>query len=156
MLRWVVLSEVSRFCSIEAETTARGQELQAGWVWPARGAERLLSRRPARAILHGAARDTSLSGRARPGTRSGSVNASQSTSLTLLQRLRAREQDAWKQLLHLYTPLVRAWCQHQGVLGPDADDVVQAPPTWCSRPAGGRRIAQSFFVNLVTLLHLAH
>jgi RNA polymerase sigma-70 factor (ECF subfamily) len=45
--------------------------------------------------------------------------------LTLLQRLRAREQDAWSRLLHLYSPLVRAWCQHQGVQGADADDVTQ-------------------------------
>lgn len=53
------------------------------------------------------------------------VNASEPTSLTLLQRLRAREQDAWSRLLHLYTPLVRAWCHHQGVQGADADDVGQ-------------------------------
>lgn len=28
-------------------------------------------------------------------------------------------------MLHLYTPLVRAWCHHQGVSGADADDVAQ-------------------------------
>ena len=53
------------------------------------------------------------------------MGANQPTSLTLLQGLRAGDQDAWKRLLHLYTPLVRAWCQHQGVVGADADDVVQ-------------------------------
>lgn len=45
--------------------------------------------------------------------------------MTLLQRLRAREQDAWSRMLHLYTPLVRGWCCHQGVQGADADDVAQ-------------------------------
>jgi len=53
------------------------------------------------------------------------VRANQPTSLTLLSRLRAREQDAWDRLLHLYGPLVVAWCRHQGVEGPDADDVTQ-------------------------------
>src|SRR5215510_11946966 len=45
--------------------------------------------------------------------------------MTLLQRLRSREQDAWTRMLHLYTPMVRAWCHHQGVEGADADDVTQ-------------------------------
>jgi len=53
------------------------------------------------------------------------VSANPSTSLTLLQRLRASEQDAWDRLLHLYTPLVRSWCSHQGVRGADSDDLVQ-------------------------------
>lgn len=47
------------------------------------------------------------------------------TSLTLLERLRSREQDAWGRMLHLYAPLVRGWCHHQGVHGADADDVAQ-------------------------------
>ena len=53
------------------------------------------------------------------------MSAGQPTSLTLLQRLRAREQGAWDRMLHLYTPLVRSWCHHQGVQGADADDVMQ-------------------------------
>ena len=53
------------------------------------------------------------------------MSADHPTSLTLLQRLRAREQDAWGRLLQLYTPLVRSWCHHQGVRGADADDLVQ-------------------------------
>jgi RNA polymerase sigma-70 factor (ECF subfamily) len=53
------------------------------------------------------------------------MSAGQPTSVTLLQRLRAGEQGAWERLLHLYTPLVRSWCHHQGVRGADADDVVQ-------------------------------
>lgn len=53
------------------------------------------------------------------------MNAGESTSLTLVQRLRSREQDAWGRMLHLYTPLVHAWCHHQGVHGADADDITQ-------------------------------
>jgi len=53
------------------------------------------------------------------------VTASQPTSLTLLARLRAGEEDAWDRLLHLYGPLARTWCRSQGVQGADADDVTQ-------------------------------
>jgi RNA polymerase sigma-70 factor (ECF subfamily) len=56
---------------------------------------------------------------------SDGVPARDATSLTLLQRLRAGEQSAWGRMLHLYTPLVHAWCRHQGVQGADADDVAQ-------------------------------
>jgi RNA polymerase sigma-70 factor (ECF subfamily) len=47
------------------------------------------------------------------------------TSLTLLQRLRARESDAWQTLVHLYTPLLYHWCARSGLQGADADDVLQ-------------------------------
>lgn len=47
------------------------------------------------------------------------------TSLTLLQRVRNRDEDAWRRLLHLYGPLVLHWCGHRGVAGQDADDVRQ-------------------------------
>src|SRR5262249_61199699 len=47
------------------------------------------------------------------------------TSLTLLERLRANEPDAWRTLVHLYSPLVYYWCARARVLGADADDVVQ-------------------------------
>jgi RNA polymerase sigma-70 factor (ECF subfamily) len=45
--------------------------------------------------------------------------------LTLLQRLRAREPDAWQALVHLYTPLLYHWCARAGLQGADADDVLQ-------------------------------
>jgi RNA polymerase sigma-70 factor, ECF subfamily len=48
-----------------------------------------------------------------------------STSLTLLERVRSRDEDAWRRLLHLYSPLVDRWCAHQGVRGEDLDDVRQ-------------------------------
>jgi RNA polymerase sigma-70 factor (ECF subfamily) len=47
------------------------------------------------------------------------------TSLTLLQRLRANEPEAWRIMVHLYSPLVYHWCGRHGVRGADADDVSQ-------------------------------
>jgi RNA polymerase sigma-70 factor (ECF subfamily) len=47
------------------------------------------------------------------------------TSLTLLQRLRTNEADAWREMVYLYTPLVYRWCAGLGVRGADADDVSQ-------------------------------
>ncbi len=49
----------------------------------------------------------------------------QSTSLTLLQRIRQKRQDAWFQLVYLYTPLVDQWCRGWGVPAADADDLRQ-------------------------------
>jgi RNA polymerase sigma-70 factor (ECF subfamily) len=48
-----------------------------------------------------------------------------STSLTLLERVRGRDEEAWRNLLRLYAPLVERWCGHWGVRGQDADDVRQ-------------------------------
>jgi RNA polymerase sigma-70 factor (ECF subfamily) len=47
------------------------------------------------------------------------------TSLTLLQRLRANEPDAWRTMVRLYTQLVYQWCARSGVRGADAEDVAQ-------------------------------
>jgi RNA polymerase sigma-70 factor (ECF subfamily) len=47
------------------------------------------------------------------------------TSLSLLQRLRNNEQDAWQRLVQLYTPLVRYWCGRWGARGDALDDLVQ-------------------------------
>ena len=49
----------------------------------------------------------------------------QSTSLTLLQRARDRNQEAWKQLHYLYGPLVDAWCGSWGLRGAEVDDIRQ-------------------------------
>jgi RNA polymerase sigma-70 factor (ECF subfamily) len=48
-----------------------------------------------------------------------------STSLTLLQRLRDNDSDAWRVMVQLYTPLVCHWCARGGVRGADAEDVAQ-------------------------------
>jgi RNA polymerase sigma-70 factor (ECF subfamily) len=47
------------------------------------------------------------------------------TSLTLLQRLRENEPEAWSTVVRLSTPLLRHWCARQGVRGADAEDVIQ-------------------------------
>jgi RNA polymerase sigma-70 factor (ECF subfamily) len=47
------------------------------------------------------------------------------TSLTLLERVKANDQQAWQRLVSLYSPLVYHWCARWHVSGADADDVVQ-------------------------------
>ena len=47
------------------------------------------------------------------------------TSVSLLQQARAGDQNAWRQLFRLYTPLVSYWCRKRGVQGADVDDVLQ-------------------------------
>jgi RNA polymerase sigma-70 factor (ECF subfamily) len=50
---------------------------------------------------------------------------SQLTSLSLLERARAQEADAWTRLVDLYSPLVRFWCTRAGLRPDDASDVMQ-------------------------------
>jgi RNA polymerase sigma-70 factor (ECF subfamily) len=47
------------------------------------------------------------------------------TSPTLLERVRGRDEAAWRNLLRLYAPLVDCWCGHWGVRGADVDDIRQ-------------------------------
>lgn len=47
------------------------------------------------------------------------------TSLTLLERARANDPDAWSRLFALYTPIVKYWCFLGGLQETDVDDVVQ-------------------------------
>jgi RNA polymerase sigma-70 factor, ECF subfamily len=54
-----------------------------------------------------------------------SASSGQSTSLTLLVRLRANENEAWQTMVQLYSPLVHYWCRRGGVQGADAEDVSQ-------------------------------
>jgi RNA polymerase sigma-70 factor (ECF subfamily) len=49
----------------------------------------------------------------------------QTTSLTLIERARAYDQDAWARLVYVYTPLVAHWCRRWGVHEADVDDVIQ-------------------------------
>jgi RNA polymerase sigma-70 factor (ECF subfamily) len=53
------------------------------------------------------------------------MSSGRSTSVTLLERVRVREPEAWGRLLRLYGPLVEAWCLRGGVRGADAEDVTQ-------------------------------
>jgi RNA polymerase sigma-70 factor (ECF subfamily) len=47
------------------------------------------------------------------------------TSLSLLDRVKADDPQAWQRLVGLYTPLVYHWCARWQGTGADADDVVQ-------------------------------
>jgi RNA polymerase sigma-70 factor (ECF subfamily) len=52
-------------------------------------------------------------------------DAINNTPLSLLERLRANEPAAWQRCMNLYAPLVRFWCTHRGLSGPDVEDVTQ-------------------------------
>src|SRR6516225_5701342 len=47
------------------------------------------------------------------------------TPLSLLERLRANDPQAWRRLLDLYQPLVRFWCARGGLGHEDVEDVTQ-------------------------------
>ena len=47
------------------------------------------------------------------------------TSRSLLLRVNANDQDAWRRLVSLYSPLVLHWCRQWGVQRDDLNDVTQ-------------------------------
>jgi RNA polymerase sigma-70 factor (ECF subfamily) len=51
--------------------------------------------------------------------------AGESTSGTLIDRVKLGESEAWRRLEYLYSPLVRSRCRHAGLTEADADDIVQ-------------------------------
>ena len=54
-----------------------------------------------------------------------SSGRSAASSTTLVNRLKAREPEAWQQLIDLYSPLVYSWCRRSGMHAEDAADVLQ-------------------------------
>ena len=61
-----------------------------------------------------------------PHTGTGpSSGAPSSTSTSLLQRVKAREPEAWQRLVDLYAPLVYDWCRQSGLQAEDTADVGQ-------------------------------
>jgi RNA polymerase sigma-70 factor (ECF subfamily) len=48
-----------------------------------------------------------------------------STSSSLLDRVKAQDQDAWRRLVRLYGPLVDFWVRRTGLQAADAEDVFQ-------------------------------
>lgn len=48
-----------------------------------------------------------------------------STSLSLVERLQAREPRAWERLVDLYGPTIYRWCRQSGVRPEDAQEVCQ-------------------------------
>ena len=47
------------------------------------------------------------------------------TPVSLLERARQHDEEAWGRLLSLYQPLVLSWCRRSGVSGQDGEDVSQ-------------------------------
>ncbi len=47
------------------------------------------------------------------------------TSLTLIDRVKVHDNDAWERLVTLYTPFLHFWCRRWGVSPEDADDILQ-------------------------------
>jgi RNA polymerase sigma-70 factor (ECF subfamily) len=60
-----------------------------------------------------------------PGSTAANVRQSPTTPLSLLERVRANDPEAWRRLVGLYRPLVLAWCARAGVNATDAEDVTQ-------------------------------
>jgi RNA polymerase sigma-70 factor, ECF subfamily len=54
-----------------------------------------------------------------------SVDTPNATSLTLIDRIRVHDKEAWERLVTLYTPFLHYWCRRWGVSRADADDVLQ-------------------------------
>src|SRR3954452_20137832 len=61
------------------------------------------------------------------------------TPLSLLERARGRDTDAWRRLVELYRPLILFWCGRQGVAVGDVEDVAQEVLAAVSRDLGGFR-----------------
>ena len=57
-------------------------------------------------------------------------DSSNGTSPTLLARLRVAEPSAWNRVVHVYSPLVFAWCRRTGLSSDDSADVLQE--VWCA------------------------
>src|SRR6476620_8484070 len=55
----------------------------------------------------------------------GSGEPGQVTPLSLLERVRANDPEAWQRLVQLYRPLVLFWCTRGRVPADDVEDVAQ-------------------------------
>lgn len=56
---------------------------------------------------------------------SSSQAAADATSPSLLGKAKAGEDEAWRRLVDLYSPLLYTWCRRQGLQAEDAKDVAQ-------------------------------
>lgn len=56
---------------------------------------------------------------------SSEKTAATATSLTLLDRVRSADPDAWQRLVRIYSPLVYSWARRAGLGEPDDGDVIQ-------------------------------
>jgi RNA polymerase sigma-70 factor (ECF subfamily) len=53
------------------------------------------------------------------------ASASESTSASLLERVKAHDPLAWQSLVDIYAPMVYRWCRHAGLQSEDAADIGQ-------------------------------
>jgi RNA polymerase sigma-70 factor (ECF subfamily) len=53
------------------------------------------------------------------------ISGTGSTSSSLIARVKARDPEAWRRFVELYSPLVYSWCRRAGLQAPDAADVLQ-------------------------------
>src|SRR5687768_4847883 len=63
------------------------------------------------------------------------MSVTRSTSLSLVERVRANEPHAWQRFVQLYSPLVYYWCRQQGLQPADSADILQ-------------NVLQSFFTGI--------
>ena len=61
-----------------------------------------------------------------PGDRSETQGGyDESTNMSLIDRVRGRDEESWKQFIEIYRPLIRYWIKRRGLRGDDIDDVLQ-------------------------------
>jgi len=60
-----------------------------------------------------------------PDSSQPSKEDQQATPLSLLDRVRAHDPEAWERLIRLYRPLILFWCGKSGLRAEDAEDVTQ-------------------------------
>ena len=53
------------------------------------------------------------------------MEATAPTSMSLLARARSNDQQAWREIVHLYGPLVHKWCRRSALKDDDVADVFQ-------------------------------
>lgn len=61
----------------------------------------------------------------RPDDMTPATYSTDSTSTSLLVRVKARDAMAWRRLVDLYSPLAFSWCQRNGLSREDSSDALQ-------------------------------
>lgn len=69
----------------------------------------------------------------------GSAVGSLSTSMSLLERAKLQDPEAWSRLVKLYGPLIYLWCRKAGLAASDTEDIVQDVFTRLVTNLGGFR-----------------
>ena len=53
------------------------------------------------------------------------ITITTSTSTSLIERVKARDPQAWQRLVKLYSPMAYRWCREMGVSAEDSKDILQ-------------------------------